>query len=279
MQKGINYWAFPPEQGGCGTDIPAAIRLAKDIGFDCIELTVERSGPLSLESEKDDIYLFRREADKAGIELKTLATGLAWEIPQTHPDPSVREESIAAYKKVIRIAGWLGVETLLYIPGLVSAVFVPDFEPQRYDLVYERAKDALLELIPEAEKQGVVLGVENVWNRFLLSPLEMKTFIDSFGSSAVGSYFDVGNVMLTGHPEHWILILGERIKAVHVKDFRVSVGSLDGFVDLLAGDVDYTHVIEHLAAVGYNGPVTAEYVPPSAGAAEKAYAAMRIIEG
>lgn len=279
MQKGINYWAFPAEQGGCGTDILSAIRLAKEIGFDCIELTVERSGPLSLESGKEDIYLFRRAADKAGIELKTLATGLAWEIPQTHPDPSVREESIAAYKKTIRIAGWLGVETLLYIPGLVSAVFVPDFEPQRYDLVYGRARDALLELIPEAEKQGVVLGVENVWNRFLLSPLEMKAFIDSFGSSAVGSYFDVGNVMLNGHPEHWISILGTRIKAVHLKDFRVSVGGLEGFVDLLAGDVDFVSLIEQLKTVGYNGPFTAEYVPPAPAAAEKAYAAMKIIEG
>src|SRR5659263_668632 len=88
------------------------------------------------------------------------------------------------------------------------------------------------------------IGLENVWNKFLLSPIEMRDFIDKIDSSYVGAYLDVGNVINTGYPEQWIRILGKRIKKVHFKDFRKSVGTLSGFVDLLAGDVDYPEVMK-----------------------------------
>jgi hexulose-6-phosphate isomerase len=106
---------------------------------------------------------------------------------------------------------------------------------------------------------GVAIGVENVWNKFLLSPLEMRDFLDKIASENVACYFDVGNVVLTGYPEQWIDILGHRIKRVHLKDFKRSVGTLDGFCDLLDGDVDYAAVMAALRRVGYDGPLTAEF--------------------
>ncbi len=123
----------------------------------------------------------------------------------------------------------------------------------------------------------VVIAIENVWNKFLLSPLEMRDFIDSFKSNAVGAYFDVGNVLLIGYPEQWIRILGHRIKRVHVKDFKRSVGTVEGFVDLLEGDVDFTAVKEALADIGYDGYLTAELLPFTPGRPEKTARAMKEI--
>src|SRR5690606_16928419 len=104
---------------------------------------------------------------------------------------------------------------------------------------------------------GVQVCVENVWNKFLLSPLEMRGFLDGLKSSSVGSYFDVGNVLATGYPEHWIQLLGSRIKRVHFKDYRRAVGTADGFCDLLSGDVNWPGVVSALCSIGYDGWVTA----------------------
>src|SRR5690606_27691514 len=129
--------------------------------------------------------------------------------------------------------------------------------------------EAITGLASHAESAGVSIAIENVWNKFLLSPLEMRSFIDATGSSYVGSYFDVGNVVVNGYPEHWIRILGHRIKKVHFKDYRRQAGGLHGFVDLLAGDVNYPAVVEALKAIGYNNFVTAEMIPPYAHHAEQ----------
>ncbi len=276
--KAINYWAFPAKPDGSPRDPVEAMRMAKDLGFDAFELTVEAEGRLNLNTTERDAEGIRREAESIGISLITVASGLAWGTSPTDPREEVRRKAVEDYKKILDIASWLGAETILYLPGMVSAVFIPDYVPQRYDLVDKRAKEALKELIPYAEKVGVKIAVENVWNRFLLSPIEMRDFIDYFGSDYVGAYFDVGNVMLYGHPEHWIEILGERIFAVHLKDFKVNVGNLDGFVDLLDGDVNYPAVMGAFRRVGYSGPFTVEFVPGRVGAVEKAAAAIKIIE-
>jgi hexulose-6-phosphate isomerase len=105
----------------------------------------------------------------------------------------------------------------------------------------------------------------------------MKSFIDGFGSKRVGSYFDVGNVLLTGLPDQWIKILGKRIKRVHIKDFKKSIGTAEGFVDLLEGDIDFNAVKKALAAIGYNGYVTAEMIPYAPGRPEKTAKAMKKI--
>ena len=124
------------------------------------------------------------------------------------------------------------------------------------------APEALLQKIePHARALGVRIGVENVWNNFLLSPLEMARFLDELNSPYIKAYFDVGNVMYSGYPEHWIRILGKRIKKVHFKDYRRDAKGLAGFVDLLAGDVDWVKVIDAFEAVGYTGWASAEMCP------------------
>jgi len=278
MKKGINYWAFNPESDGTMVDPVKALKIAKDLGYDCFELTVEKKGLISLSTTREEAERVREKAGSIGIELITLASGLAWSDSPTHPDPAVREKAVKDYKKILEIASWLGCETILYLPGMVSAMFIHDFIPQPYDKVDKWAKESLKKVLVTAENFGIKIGVENVWNRYLLSPLEMRDFIDCFDSPLVGSYFDVGNVMLYGHPEHWIEILGKRIFAVHLKDFRVAVGNLDGFVDLLSGDVNYMYVMSALRNTGFNGPFTAEIVPGMEGSVEKVIIAMKIIE-
>jgi L-ribulose-5-phosphate 3-epimerase len=278
MKKGINYWAFPARADGSPIGQLEAIRAAKALGFDCLELTIEAEGSLTCATGREEALGLRKAAEAAGIELLTVASGLAWGCSPTDPDAKVRASAIENYERSLELCSWLGAGTLLYLPGMVSASFVPSYAPQPYELVARRAREAVEALLPTAQKLRVKLAVENVWNRFLLSPVEMRDFIDQFHSEWVASYFDVGNVLLYGHPEDWIRTLGKRIAAVHMKDFRPGVGNLDGFVDLLSGDVDYPSVMGTLREIGYTGCYTAEIVPGKPGAAEKAIAALRCIE-
>ena len=278
MIKGINYWAFPGSEDGSPLSGVAVLDRAKELGYDAFEFTVDPVGAVTPDTTQKEAEALRKAADERGIRLETLAAGLAWGASPSSSDPAVRAQAVENAKKQLRIASWLGCSTILYLPGMVSACFVPDFTPQPYDLVQKWATESLQQVLPTAEETKVKIGVENVWNRFLLSPLEMCEFIDSFDSPYVGSYFDVGNVMLYGHPEHWIRILDHRIFAVHMKDFRVEVGNLNGFVDLLAGDVPFKAVMQAFKEIGYDGTYTAEYVPATWGAAEKAIAALRLIE-
>jgi hexulose-6-phosphate isomerase len=278
MIKGINYWAFPAPQEGKPIDPKVAMRRAKDLGYDSFELTVDRNGPFNLSSTKRDAEALRKEAEHIGIGIPTVCSALSWKESPTSPDPEIRREAVMNTEKIIELAAILGAETVLYVPGMVSASFAPEFVPQCYDLVETLARESLMKLLPIAERNQVKIGIENVWNRFLLNPVEMRNFIDSFHSPWVGSYFDVGNVMLYGHPEHWIEILGARILAVHMKDFRVNVGNLDGFVDLLSGDVNFAQVMLAFKKIGYMGPFTAEILPGITGSVEKAIVALQIIE-
>ncbi len=278
MTKGINYWAFPAGDDGTPLDAVEAMRTAKRLGYDAIELTAADSGPVTFDTPDTELGTLRSTAEEIGIELVTLASGFAWATPASSSDAAVGREAEKKGARMIEIAAALGVETVLYIPGVVSATFAPELGRTAYAEVLDRSRAALERLLPKAEEHKVKIGIENVWNRFLLDPISMRDFIDRFGSPWVGSYFDVGNVMLYGHPEDWIRTLGKRICAVHMKDFRVGVGNLDGFVDLLAGDVDFPAVMDALAEIGYDGPYTVEYVPGVLGAAEKGIAALKLIE-
>jgi L-ribulose-5-phosphate 3-epimerase len=144
----------------------------------------------------------------------------------------------------------------------VGVDFIPGCETVPYETAYRHATAFLKAALQRAEKSGVTLGIENVWNKFLLSPLEMRSFLDQFGSERIGAYFDVGNALATGYPEHWIDILGKRIVRVHFKDYRRAVGSIDGFCDLLSGDVNWPAVTGALRAAGYDGWIAAEMIPP-----------------
>ena len=258
MKKGISIWSFAEP------DLKKCFELAKDAGFDGVEVALDEKGAVSLESTKEDILKIKAMANDVGIELYSVASGLYWTYNYTSENPHNRQKAKEITKKHLEVASWLGCDTILVVPGAVNVAFEPQGEIVDYDVAYDRALSALKELAPFAESLKVSIGIENVWNKFLLSPLEMRAIIDEINSDYVGSYFDVGNVLYSGYPEQWIKILGKRIKKVHFKDYRRNVGSLDGFVDLLAGDVDYIGVKNALDKIGYDGWVTAEMLPPYA---------------
>lgn len=257
MKKGINIWSFQD-----GTSIADCISLAKDAGFEGIELSLNESGELGLQTTEKEVREIQAQLEAADLEICGLATGLYWDYSMTSESSDKREKAMDVCKKQLELAAAFGVDTILVIPGAVGVDFIPGSEVVEYDRAYDRALEAIGKLAIEAKNNGVNIGIENVWNKFLLSPLEMKTFIDDVGSEYVGSYFDVGNTVHNGYPEHWIKILGHRIKKVHFKDYRRQAGGLHGFVDLLAGDVNYPAVVKALQDIGYNNYVTAEMIPP-----------------
>jgi L-ribulose-5-phosphate 3-epimerase len=271
-----SYWMF---EGGLEAKKPVAEAMAeaKNLGFDAIELCIGDKGVLTHQTTQAQCEEIVAEAQKIGIEISSVASGQSWSWSPSANDAKTRENIIDFTCKALQVTQWLGTDAYLFVPGSVDVFFLPDAEVIPYDICYERAAEAVEQILPTAEKTGVALGIENVWNKFLLSPLEMREFIDSFGSEAVGAYFDVGNVLLTGYPCQWIRILNKRIKRVHVKDFKKSVGTIEGFVDLLEGDVNFENVKKALAETGYDGYVTAEMLPHEPGRPEKTAKAMKKI--
>jgi L-ribulose-5-phosphate 3-epimerase len=276
MKISASYWMF---EGGLEATLPVADAMAraKDLGFDAIELAIAGQGVLTHETSRDECEQIVAQAKELGIEIAGVASGESWGASPSDDDPAVRAKIVDFTQKALQVAKWLGTDAYLFVPGAVDVFFLENSPVVPYDVCYERASDAVSQLVPTAEDLSVTIAIENVWNKFLLSPLEMRDFIDSFGSKAVGAYFDVGNVLLTGYPDQWIRILGKRIARVHVKDFKKSVGTAEGFVDLLEGDVDFEAVKAALAEVGYNGYVTAEMLPYQPGRPEKTADAMKKI--
>jgi len=276
MKISMSYWGL---EGGLEAKKPImeAMQEVKDLGFDAIELAISSSGVLTPETTQQECKEIVAWARKIGIGISSVASGESWTYSPTAGKPDVRQKIVEFTKKSLQITNWLGMDAYLYVPGAVDVFFMPNGEVVPYDVCYARAKESLKELVPAAERLGVSICIENVWNKFLLSPLEMKEFIDSFGSKYVGSYFDVGNVLLTGYPDHWIRILGPRIRRVHIKDYKVSVGSAAGFCDLLEGDVNFEAVKKALADIHYDGYVTAEILPFIPGGPHKTANAMKTI--
>ena len=257
MKKSISIWSFYGDW-----DLKQKMRLARDAGFEGFEIDLSGDGPLNLETTKAELDRIAQLAKEVGITLSGLATGMYWEYNPASSRQETRSQARRILEKQIRSASQLGIDAILVVPGSVGADFIPGCEEVPYDAAWKRATAFVEQAIPLAEEMGVTIGIENVWNKFLLSPLEMKRFIDQFQSKSVGAYFDVGNVLANGYPEHWIPILGERICRVHVKDYRRAVGSVNGFVDLLSGDVNWPAVVQALSAIGYEGWVAAEMIPP-----------------
>jgi len=257
--------------------IPEAMQEAKDLGFDAIELAIASEGILTNESTQSQCEDIVAEAQRIGIEISSLASGESWTCSPSSDDPETRKKIIDFTCKALHVAKWLGTDAYLFVPGAVDVQWMPEVPVVAYDRCHERAVEAVGQIIPTAEETGVSLCIENVWNKYLLSPLEMRDFIDSFNNEIVASYFDVGNVLLYGYPDQWIRILGKRIKRIHVKDFDKSIGTLEGFPDLLEGDVDFEAVKQSLTDIGYDGYATAELLPFKPGRVKKAEQAMRQI--
>lgn len=246
MKIGINRWTLPGDW-----NLPQSFEAAKRAGFDSIEINIAEEGDLTLASTEADVRAIVAEAERAGIALSSLSTGLGWKYPITSPDEGVRRQGAECIRKQLEVAAWMGVDTILVVPGVVSADIA-------YDDAYTRAQAVLRDLAPEAERRRVAIGVENVWNKFLLSPLEFARFLDEIGSDYVGAYFDAGNVLVYGFPDQWITILGRRIKKIHVKDFKANIGNITAFCNPLQGDVPWAKVRAALESIGYDGYVTAE---------------------
>jgi hexulose-6-phosphate isomerase len=260
MKKSISYWAFPDGLAGTRPIVQTMVE-AKAAGFEAIELCCADQGVLTPAATQKECAAIRAAADKAGIQISSLASGIYWGYNLGCNTPADRQRAEATVKKMLQVAAWLGVDALLYIPVAVDVFFNPASEVIPYDVALERAVKGTERLLKTAEKCRVALCVENVWNKFLLSPTEMRDFVDRFGTEWVGAYFDVGNVMPYGYPEQWIRVLGRRIRRVHFKDFRRAVADANGFCDLLEGDVNWPAVMAALKEAGYDGYCTAEMIP------------------
>lgn len=249
MLKGIYQGCFPNDM-----PLEELFAISRKAGYDAVELVVhhaDRVG-LTLETTPSEAEEIRRLAEKHGIRLSSLSGGLVRKTPLSSPDEAVRTEGRRVTSKLLELAEAVGADTVLVVPGIVD-------QTTSYEDCYSRTRDELRKVAAEAERRRVRIGVENVWNHFLLSPLEMARYIDELDSPMIGAYFDVGNVLQFGFPEQWIRILGHRIFKVHVKDFSKRVGNGAGFVvPLLAGDVDWHAVRSALQDIGYDDVLTAE---------------------
>jgi hexulose-6-phosphate isomerase len=248
--KGICSIIFPKE-------MPRAdcFAQAKSAGFDAIEIAIGNDLPLDI--GRDDARRMADAAAKAGIQIATLwVSDPLHQNPLNAPDPAVRARGVDAIRRAISIASDLNCGALLlYAVRLGSGAKLEVGSEETWD----RFTAELTKLVPDAERAKVFLNPENVWNKFLLSPLEMRSFVDQFHSPWVGTHFDVGNVMQYGYPEDWILTLGQRIKRVHFKDFKLAAGAQPArFADLLEGDVNWPAVMAAFVKTGYHGFISPE---------------------
>lgn len=273
MLKSISYWCF---DGGLEGTLPAADAMlqAKKAGYEAIELSFAAKGVLSPRTTEKQCGQILADARRIGVKLPSLCTGMYWDTSLTSDKASERKKAYDLTVAYIKAARMLKIKHILVVPGAVDVFFKPDFKNVQYDVAWKRAVAQLRKLAKVAKKNGVTICVENVWNKFLLSPVEMKMFLDAVGSPNVACYFDVGNIMLYGYPQHWIRYLKKRIKRIHFKDFDCSVGTAEGFCDLLKGDVPFAEVMQALREVGYNGSCTAEMVPPTPGVVKRTSKAM-----
>jgi L-ribulose-5-phosphate 3-epimerase len=262
---GLNHWALP------GTAVRDAATLAQQAGFDALELNLDEAGEVSLATTAADARALRAIVEGAGLRVGGLSTALYWRVSPTAEDAATRARARTIAARQLELAAELGAGAILVVPGVVGRAAGGPLA--RYDVAYERAAEFLAALAPAAERAGVDLAIENVWNKFLLSPLEMRRLVDEVGSPRIGVYFDVGNILNIGYPEQWLAILGHRVRRVHLKDFRREP---PGFVDIGGGDVDWPAVGAALRDGGYDGTLTAEVTPTPAERADLALYAARV---
>jgi hexulose-6-phosphate isomerase len=262
MKKSINLWAFPyPDR----MTLRECLQLAKDAGFDGIELNYDLENDLSPKSGTKEYEAIRKAAEDIGIAISGVCSFLFWPFSPAANDAKVRQRGLELATKMIEAAHDLGTENLLVVPGAVCIPWIKDHDPVPNDVCDARAREAVGKLLPAAEKLGVYLNVENIFfNGWLLSPQEMNAFVDGFKSKYVRVHFDTGNIMEYQYPEHWVPILGSRIKNIHFKEYtkKGTDHSLETFRPLLDGTTNWPAVLEALDKVGYRGYLTFEYFHP-----------------
>lgn len=225
-------------------DLPLVdkFKIARDAGFHGVELNTPAEFGI------DEIL---EAKEKAGIELPSVINKDHWSKPLSDPDPAVREECIESVAKSLEEVKLLGGDTVLVVPGVVN-------EKVPYEQAYNTSLESIRRLIPHAEKTGMQIALENVWNNFILSPVEARRFVDEVNHPLVGWYFDIGNILRYGWPEHWIRTLNRRIMKLHIKEYSRelmnSKGLWEGFkIDLLEGDNNWPVVMEAVRGINYRG--------------------------
>lgn len=240
LKKGIMWGSIGP-----GQTIMEKFQAAKEAGFDGVEVMSHLN--------RDEVLKAR---DTTGLLVPSVCGALHWKFLLSDPDPQIREQGVAALKLSLEDAAAYGADTVLLVPGRVS-------ETVGYDECWTRSVEEIKKLVSMAIDLKVKIALENVWNNFLISPMEAASYVDQFKTPFVGFYLDCGNVLVYGWPEQWIKILGKRLAKVHIKEFSRKIadtqGKSAGFkVNLQEGDVNWASVVKALDNIGYNGWTTIE---------------------
>jgi L-ribulose-5-phosphate 3-epimerase len=217
-------------------------KMARDVGFEVVQAYTT---PDPAEAEE-----IKKAVDAAAIRIDSVMNMDHWKFPLSSSDPAVVEKSLAGMRTSLHNAKLWGSDAVLLVPAVVN----PETP---YRDAWTRSQTQIRKLIPLAEELRIVIAIEEVWNKFLLSPLEFARYVDEFQSPWIKAWFDVGNVVLFGYPQDWIRTLGKRTYKVHLKDFK---RTRDGYswVNLGEGDVDWAEVRKAFAEVGYTGSATLE---------------------
>ncbi|MBN2594336.1 MAG: sugar phosphate isomerase/epimerase, partial [Sedimentisphaerales bacterium] len=234
LRKALQYGMLPKNLSDADK-----FKLAKECGFEGIE-----------GSPMEDLEAARKLgtlARQAGVPIHSIVYG-GWGAPFSDPDPKVIEKGLAGMETALRSAKALGAETVLLVPAVVT-------ETVSYGDAYKRSQQHIRKLLPLAKQLEIIIAVENVWNKFLLSPLEFAHYVDEFESPWLKAYFDIGNVIIYGYSQDWIRTLGKRIVKIHLKDFKRTGYQ---WTNLLDGDVNWKQVRRALDEVGYDGYLTPE---------------------
>jgi len=259
--KGISYLSF--ENGLANNEsIESALSQTKSNGFDALELSVSSEGVINTDTSKAECEIIRKKIDDSGIFVDSIATGMSWGVSPTSDDESIRKKSISLHQDALKVASYLDCKALLFVPGVVKSPISPEIV--RYDRALDRLREAINQMLPIAEDLNVDLCMENVWNGFFYSPIELRDFVDSFDSEKLGVYLDIGNLIgYQQYPPHWIELLNSRIKRVQIKDFKDNfdwTGSYS-FCDIGAGDVPWNETITALNSIQYESTIIAEMLP------------------
>jgi hexulose-6-phosphate isomerase len=261
MKIGVTQLVMPRDW-----TLEEALRAAKDAGYEGLEALMREDGPISPAASDGDLAGAKALAAEVGVEITSLCPSVPG-LDLSAPDDETWGQSLELVRALLRCGRGVGASAVLVVPGRVT-------ETNPYDAVYERVFDALRAVREDAQQAGVCIAVENVWNKFLLSPVETALLLDNVGSEWVGNYHDTGNMMIWGYPEQWIRILGPHVKKVHFKDFQRAGYE---WKPLGEGDVDFAGVMRELRNLGYDDYVISEVSTDLASLEETAEAMRRVI--
>jgi L-ribulose-5-phosphate 3-epimerase len=238
IKKAVEFEMLPNSMS-----IAERFQLARDVGFEQVECPTM---PDEHEAEET-----KKAAEKAGLRIHSVMNMAHWEYPLSSADPAVVAKSVKGMETSLRNAHFWGADTVLLVPAVVNA-------QTSYHDAWVRSQEQIRKLIPMAQDLKVIIGVEEVWNKFLLSPIEFARYIDDFASPWIRAYFDVGNVVISGYPQDWIRTLGKRIVKLHIKDFKFQKREVAEWVPLREGEINWPEVYKALAEIGYTGSATVE---------------------